>query len=164
MQAIIDDPILAGSLGIMALTLISMVFIPIIPGQVIVWLTAIGFGLLAGWSSLGWGTFLWLTALMLLAILLDAVAGWLGAKKGGASWKAIIIGLVSALIGMVILNLPGSFLGAILGIAIYEYRKNGNWKVSFKAAIGYVAGWLTAFIMRFGITFIMVLIFATRQL
>ena len=65
---------------------------------------------------------------------------------------------------MIIFELPGAIIGALLGIAGYEYRKSKDWKHSFKAAAGYVAGLLASFVVRFGIAVIIVIIFVIRVL
>ena len=58
MSEILANPILTGAFIVMGLSLIIMLAIPILPGQFIIWLTALIFGLLAGWEILGWGTFI----------------------------------------------------------------------------------------------------------
>jgi len=164
MDHILSDPLLLGAFIVMGLSLLAMLAIPILPGQFIVWLIALVYALIAGWPVLGWGTFIVLTILMLLAGLVDELAGWLGAKGGGASWKAIAAGFVLGFVGMSLFNLPGAILGALIGIAYVEYRKNKDWNQSFKAAGGYVAGLLGSFIIRFGIAVLIVIIFAFRVL
>lgn len=140
MSHILSDPFLTGAFIVMGLSLIAMLAIPILPGQFIIWLTALIYALIAGWPVLGWGTFILLTVLMLMAGLLDEVAGWLGAKGGGASWTAIVVGFILGFIGMSLFNFVGAILGAVAGIAYVEYRKNKDWNRSLRAAGGYVAG------------------------
>ena len=164
MSHLSSDPYLIGAFVVMGLSLIAMLAIPILPGQFIIWLTALVYGLIAGWSVLGWGTCILLTVLMLIAGLIDEVAGWLGAKGGGASWTAIAVGFILGLIGMLLFELPGAIVGAVAGIAYVEYRKNKDWNHSLKAAGGYVAGLLGSFVVRFGIAVVMVIIFAFRVL
>lgn len=164
MNEILANPILTVTFIVMGLTLIAMLAIPIVPGQVIIWLAALIFAFLAGWDTLGWGTFILLTVLMVTAGLTNEVGRWFGAKGGGASWSAILIGLLLGFIGMLIFELPGAIIGALLGITWYEYRKDKDWKRSFKAAAGYVAGLLASFAVRFMIAVVMVVIFAVRVL
>lgn len=164
MEQLLSDPFLTGAFVIMGLSLMAMLAIPILPGQVIIWLTALVYGLIAGWSVLGWGTFIALTILMVVAGLTDEVARWVGAKGGGASWTAIVAGFILGAVGMLLLELPGAILGAVIGIAYVEYRRNKDWKSSLKAAGGYVAGWLGSLVIRFGIAVVMVIIFVFRVL
>ena len=164
MSHLLSDPLLIGAFIVIGLSLIAMLAIPILPGQFIIWLTALIYALIAGWAVLGWVTFILLTVLMLMAGLLDEVAGWLGAKGGGASWTAIVVGFILGFIGMSLFNFVGAILGAVAGIVYVEYRKNKDWNRSLKAAGGYVAGWLGSLVARFGIAVVMVIIFAFRVL
>ncbi len=162
MNQLLTDPLLIGTFIVMGLSLFGMLAIPILPGQFIIWLTTLIYALIAGWSILGWGTFIVLTALMLLAALLDGLAGWFGAKAGGAGWKSILVGFVLAALGMIFFNLPGAIIGALIGIAAVEYRENKDWKQSLKAAGGYIAGFLGSIAIRFFIAALMILIFTVR--
>lgn len=162
MGNLLSQPIFSGALILMALSVLAMVAVPILPGQFFIWLIALIYGLISGWSALGWPTFTALTVLMLIAGLMDEVAGWLGAKGGGASWKAILVGFVIGFIGMSLFNFPGAVLGALFGIAWVEYRKDQDWPRSLKAAAGYVAGLLGSFVIRFGIAVVMVILFVLR--
>ena len=162
MAQVAADPALWITLIVMGLSLILMIVIPILPGQFIIWLAALSFGLVAGWPRLGWGTFLLLTGLMLIAALIDEIAGWLGAKTGGASWPGIAIGFLLGLVGLLLFNAFGALAGAALGIAGYEYHRQKDWRSAFKAAGGYLGGLLLSLAVRFGIGVVMVLIFAWR--
>jgi uncharacterized protein YqgC (DUF456 family) len=164
MSHILSDPFLTGAFIVMGLSLIAMLAVPILPGQFIIWLAALIYGLIAGWPVLGWGTFIILTVLMLIAGLTDEVARWVGARGGGASWTAIAAGFILGAIGMILFEFVGAILGAVVGIAYVEYRKNKDWNRSLKAAGGYVAGWLGSLVIRFGIAVLMVIIFAIRVL
>lgn len=96
---------------------------------------------------------------LLIAAVIDELAGWVGAKTGGASWPGITIGLTLGLVGLLLFNAVGALMGALLRIAGYEYYRNKDWKRSFKAAGGYLGGLLVSLVARFGIGVVMVIIF-----
>ena len=151
-------------LMLMGISLIAMLVIPVLPGQFIIWLLAMIYGFLMGWDSLGgWIVFL-LTLLMVLAAVADAVAGWWGAKRGGAGTKAIIVGLVAGFIGLIFLNALGALAGILAGIVLVEYSARKEWKPSFRAAGGYLLGLLVSLVVRFFIAVGMVGVFALRVL
>jgi uncharacterized protein YqgC (DUF456 family) len=85
---------------------------------------------------------------MILGVVADAVAGHFGAKMGGASWAAIIVGailgfvlgLVASLYGTPILGCFAGLIGAVAGVLWIEYRRNKNWDLALKATKGYIAG------------------------
>lgn len=151
-------------LMLMGVSLIAMLVVPVLPGQFIIWLLAMLYGFLMDWDSLGGWVIAILTLLMVLAAVADAVAGWWGAKRGGASTKAIIVGLVAGFIGLVFLNALGALAGILLGIVGVEYAARREWKPSFRAAGGYLLGLLVSLVVRFIFAGMMVGIFALRVL
>jgi uncharacterized protein YqgC (DUF456 family) len=66
------------------------------------------------------------------------------------------------MIGLLLFNAFGALIGAMLGIAGFEYLQNKDWKRSFKAAGGYLGGLLVSLVARFGIGVVMIIIFAWR--
>ncbi|BAZ39477.1 hypothetical protein NIES4101_54300 [Calothrix sp. NIES-4101] len=85
---------------------------------------------------------------LLLSIGIDFLAGYIGAKKAGASkWGQIgaFVGLIVGFLGL-LPALPfggpllGMLLGPLLGAIIGEYLFCKNWTTSIKAGIGIVVG------------------------
>lgn len=151
---------IATILLIMVISLILMVIIPVLPGQFIIWLAAMGYGALAGWEKLGWGIVAVLTFGMAAAAVIDAIAGWWGAKKwGGATTKAILCGLGASLIGLIFFNAIGALVGVMVGICGYEYWQDKDWRRALKAGGGYMLGLLVSLVIRFFIALGMVGLF-----
>lgn len=150
------------TLLVMIISLIMMVVIPVLPGQFIIWLAALAYGIFAGWENLGWSLFSILTLAMIVAAVVDLVAGWWGAKKWGASNKAIVTGFVAGFVGLIVFNAFGALLGIFLGIAGYEYKLDKDLNRSLKAGGGYLIGLLVSLIVRFFIALGMVVLFWMR--
>jgi len=158
-----ETPLLAATLIAMGVSLLLMVVIPILPGQFLIWLAALVYGILSDWQTLGGSTFLTLTLLMILAAAIDFVAGWLGARKGGASWPGIAIGLGLGLVGLIIFNALGAILGVLIGIIGYEYYgQKQEWSQAWRAGLGYLSGLLVSLVIRFAISIVMVVIFFNK--
>ncbi len=123
-------------------------FLPPLPGTVIIWAAAVFYGLLLDWAKLGWFTFIVLTFLMVLGLVIDFLAGHFGARAGGASWSAIIVGaiwglllgLVASLIGTPILGCLAGVIGIVIGMLWIEWRNNRDWDRAIRATKGYMAG------------------------
>ena len=100
--------------------MIGLIFtvIPPIPGTLIIWGAAIFYGLVLGWENLGWTTFGLLTFFMIVGIVADVLAGHFGAKLGGASCLAIIVGAVLGFILGILASLVGTPLLTFLGYAV----------------------------------------------
>jgi uncharacterized protein YqgC (DUF456 family) len=133
-------------LGGLILTLVPI--LPFVPGTVIMWGAAIGYGLILGWDKLGWLAFSLITFFMLLGLVADAIAGHFGAKMGGASWLAILVGVIlgfvlgviATLIGTPLLGCLAGLLGTFGGVLLVERRRGKDWETALRATKGYVAG------------------------
>ncbi len=73
--------------------------VPLFPGIVVMWLAALGYGVVTGFSTLGIVLFIIITLLMLAGTLVDNVLMGAGARKAGASWLSIAAALVAGVVG-----------------------------------------------------------------
>ena len=129
--------------------------VPIFPGTVIIWLAALGYGVVSGFGTLGIVLFVIITILMLAGTLADNVFLGAGARKGGASWKTIAIALVAGVLGTLIFPPFGGLIAAPLAVLLLEYQRTGNLEKAWGALRGMAAGWGMSFIVRFAIGFVM---------
>lgn len=139
---------------VLFLTLFTMMvgllftIVPPIPGILMIWGAAIGYGLVLGWDQLGWITFGILTFLMIVGFVADLLAGQFGARIGGASCLAIAVGTIGGLV----LGIAASFVGTPIvgclagvggtlgGIVLIERTRHEDWEHAITATKGYVAG------------------------
>src|SRR5256884_2747803 len=99
---------------LMALGLIGTV-IPIVPGTTIILAVAVVHRVALGADrSLGMSALIAMLALTLLTYAIDAAAGYLGAKRFGATKWGLIGGATGALIGL-FFGLLGLFVGPVIG-------------------------------------------------
>ncbi|MFQ5610772.1 MAG: DUF456 domain-containing protein [Anaerolineae bacterium] len=164
MDQILNDPLLLVTLIVMAISLFLTLILPILPGQFLVWLAAVGYGLAAGWEKLGWPTFFVLTGAVILAAIVDAVLGILGARLGGASAWGIVAGLLLGLVGLIVFNAFGAVVGAVAGLMAVEWYRHQEFERAWKASLGYLAGLVASVVVRFVIALLMVIIFLWRVL
>jgi hypothetical protein len=145
-ELVIQSIVLFISLFAMMIGLIFTI-IPPIPGMLVIWAAAVGYGLMLGWEKLGWVAFSLLTFLMILGFVADTLAGQFGAKIGGASCLAVAVGTV---VGFT-LGILGSFFtpvvgclaglfGTLGGILLVERHRQGDWNTAINAMKGYLAG------------------------
>jgi uncharacterized protein YqgC (DUF456 family) len=146
-------------------------FLPIfIPGTLIIWGAAIGYGLAVGWEKLGWVAFGLITFFMLLGMIADTIAGHMGAKMGGASWLAIFVGallgfglgLVASLIGTPLFGCVVGLLGAVGGVLWIEWRRHKDWDKALRATKGYLAGSAAGTLAKLTSGFLMLGVFLAR--
>lgn len=129
--------------------------IPIFPGNVVMWLAALIYGLVFGFGKLGGILFAVISILMLVAVSADNFLMGAKAREKGADWGSIILALLAGIIGTMIFPPIGGLIAAPLVLYLMERRRLGNddeAKVVVKALL---TGWGLAFLVRFGIGVVM---------
>ncbi len=137
-------------LAVMIFGLFSLVFVPVLPGLVIIWLAALGYGIMGHLT----GTFpivafVVITLLMLVGSVVDNVLMGAGARKTGASWVSITVALVAGLLGSLLWPPVGGIflsLAALFAVELLRLRNLRSALISTRSmAIG--CGW--AIVARF---------------
>jgi uncharacterized protein YqgC (DUF456 family) len=143
---------------VMLIGLIGTV-LPVIPGTVLIFLAALVYAMLEGFTSIGWPTLAILGVLTIVATTADIWASSVGAKMGGASGWSVVVGLIGGLVGFVLFTLPGAIIGAVLGVLAMEVIRLRDWKQALKAGGGWVIGWALSTVVQLGIGLAMVAVF-----
>jgi uncharacterized protein len=123
------------------------------------WLAILFYGLLYGFETLTWGGFALISLIALVTGTADIWLTALGAKKGGASYRSQLFGLLGAIIGTFIVPLLGTIIGYMAGILLAEYQKRGDWDLAVRASLGGLAGYGIASLIQFGGGLLMIIIF-----
>ena len=119
-----------------------------LPGNLIVLISAIIYGLFTNFEGLSLMFYITLVILVVAGEAIEFFSGVLGAKKFGASKAgmigSLIGGIAGGLIGAAFLfgfgAIPGVFLGAFSGAVFAELLKGKNLKESVNAGIGAFLG------------------------
>ncbi len=139
-------------------------FIPVLPGSVLVWLTVLIYAILEGWQAITPLVFIVITVISLITGTANIWLSLLGAKTGGASTQALILGIIGSIIGLFVFSLIGSIIGYAMGIIIGEYRKHKDWNLALKASFGGLAGWGLSTAIEAGGSLIILILFVWRVL
>ena len=133
--------------------------LPVLPGILFVF----GGLFLAAWAQdftrVGWVGLTIVGVLALLAFLADFIASLLGAKRVGASPKALIGAALGGFIG-VFFGLPGILVGPFLGAVLGELLARGGLQQATKVGFGTTVGLLIAAVAKLVIAFLMIGTFA----
>jgi uncharacterized protein YqgC (DUF456 family) len=139
------------------------VVLPAIPGAPLIFTGLV----LAAWAEdftyVGFWT---LAAVGLLALLSYAVDFWatmFGAKRFGASKRAVIGALVGMLIG-IFLGFVGVLFGPFIGAVIGELSVRGNLQQATRAGIGATIGVVLGAALKLALAFAMIGIFVVARL
>lgn len=154
--------------------------IPILPGMVLIWLSVLAYAII---ESFGCGyflckaidvfTFIVLTLIALAAGTADIWLSALGAKTTGASRRAVFLGFIGSLVGLVLGtfipipifgNLIGSVLGYAAGLLLGQYHKYQDWNTAVRASLGGVAGWGIGTVVQFGGGVLILILFVWQVL
>jgi Uncharacterized protein conserved in bacteria len=108
--------------------------------------------------SLGWTAIIGLVLLTLVSYAIDAAAGYVGARKFGASKWGLIGATIGALLGL-FFGLLGLFVGPIIGAIAGEIIAGKQMVKAGRAGWGTFVGALAGTIAKLFIGLIMIVIF-----
>jgi len=135
---------------------VGLLVIPILPGLVIIWVSALGYGIAAGFGVLGWVMFALITILMLAGSILDNLLMGAQAHKEGAPWWVVLIALVSAIIGSFVIPIVGGILAALLVLFLIQWIRLKDAKKALTSMKGMMVGWGWAAVFRVIIGLVMI--------
>ena len=132
--------------------------IVIVPGLVIMWIGALGYGLATGFDTTAWIIFAIMTVLMVVGSLADNVLMGASARQKGASWWSLGAAWVGAIIGTIVLPPIGGLIFALLALFLVEYYRLKDSKQAFDSSASLATGCGWSVVVRFGIGFIMLIL------
>ena len=143
---------------LIALTMLIGLFgliIPIFPGNVVMWVAALVYGLVFGFGTLGGIMFALISVLMLIAAAADNLLMGAKAREKGASWGSILLALFAGVMGTIVLPPIGGLIAAPLVLYLMEMNRLGDAEEAKSVVKALLTGWGLAFIVRFGLGVIM---------
>ncbi len=136
--------------------------LPMLPGAPLIFVGL----LLAAWAEdfayVGGGTLAVLGIMALLTYVVDFLAGAAGAKRFGASKRAIIGAAIGALIGL-FFGLPGVLLGPFVGAVIGELSAQRSLKEAGRAGFGASLGLVLGAAAKLALGFAMLGVFLVAR-
>lgn len=134
--------------ALLALAGMAGVVVPVLPGTPLIFLAALVYDFGQGWAALGWGWLLVLLALTVAAEVGDRLLGHAGAKRGGASWRAVLVGMVLGVVGTFLFPPFGFLIGALLGVVGTELVFSRDARRAMRAGGGWLVGWLLSLLLQ----------------
>jgi len=155
MPAWLSASILSITLLLMLVGLFGLI-VPIFPGITVIWLAALGYGVVTQFNSLGWVVFAVITVLMIVGVTIDNVLMSAKAHKEGAAWKSLALGWLGGVLGTILVPPIGGLLAAPLVVLLLEYLRQHDLNKALLTLRGLLIGWGTSFIVRFFIGLAMI--------
>jgi uncharacterized protein len=140
------------------------IVLPILPGTFLIWLTVLLFYIVEralGFAAIDLLSFGVITVIALVAGTSEFWLPLLGARKSGSSRRAMVAGMIGAIIGTFVLPIPliGTIVGYAVGVLLGEYQKHGEWNRALRASAGGLAGWGIATVLQLGAGLIIFILF-----
>lgn len=129
--------------------------LPVLPGIPLVFAGLVLLAWAENFAYVGWATLSLLGVLALASYGVDFLATAMGAKKFGASGRAIWGAAIGALVGL-FFGLPGLLLGPFVGAVIGEFTGNGSVRRATQAGVGATLGLLFGALLKIALAFAMV--------
>lgn len=136
------------TLVIMLVGLFGLI-VPVFPGITVIWLTALGYGVITGFSTLGWVWFAVITILLIVGVTIDNVLMGAKARKEGAAWSSLGLGMLAGILGTIFFPPVGGIIAAPLVVLLLEYRRQHDFNKALSSLRGLAVGWGSAFVVRF---------------
>ena len=137
--------------------------LPILPGAPLIFIGA----LLAAWAEdfvyLGPWSLALLGALTALAVAVDFIAGAFGARRFGASARAVTGATLGAIVGL-FFGVVGVLVGPFVGAAIGELSVRRNLAAAGRAGVGAAVGLALGTAAKLAIAFAMIGVIVVRRL
>lgn len=161
------DPSLQMLFWLLAAVLIVVGFagliLPAVPGIPLVFAGLVLLAWAENFAYVGWLTLTLLGVLTLLSVGVDFLAAALGAKKFGASSRAVWGAAIGTLVGL-FFGLPGLLLGPFVGAVIGEFSGKATFSEATHAGVGATLGLLFGTLLKIALAFAMVGVFVLARL
>ena len=161
------DPSLQILLWLLAAVLIVVGFagliLPAVPGIPLVFAGLVLLAWAENFAYVGWITLTLLGMLALLSYGVDFLATAFGAKRFGASPRAMAGAALGALAGL-FFGLPGIVLGPFVGAIIGEFSGRTSAGAAMQAGVGATLGLLFGALLKLALAFSMVGVFVLDRL
>ena len=144
--------------GVLVLVGLAGTILPALPGTPLVFVGLLVAAWAEGFEKVGWITLTILALLMILSFVIEIMATSMGAKRVGASWKAMLGAAVGTIVGL-FFGIPGLLLGPFVGAVLGEYIALRDWKQAGKIGFGAWLGLLVGTAAKIALSFAMVGIF-----
>ncbi len=140
---------------VMTTGLISL-FTLVIPGLTIIWLSALAYGLLTGFSVFSIICFVVISLLMIFGNIVDQLVMGAKAKQSGASWTGVIMSTLATFIFSFLWPPFGGLIAGMLVLFVFEFIRLRDWRKAGGSTKEMAIGCVSAAVMRFFMGMVMI--------
>jgi hypothetical protein len=151
-----EEILIAIAVGLVMLLGLAGVLLPVFPDLVLIWGAALGYGLVLGWGEAGLWIFGIMTVLGLVGMLAEIWVSSASARRRGASWEAIAVGLGLGAIGFFLLTPLGGLTLLLLGTLLVEYYRQKDLEKALRSMLGIGLGYGVSVGVKIGVALTMI--------
>jgi hypothetical protein len=141
--------------AVMTTGLVSL-FTFVIPGLTIIWLSALAYGLLTGFTVFSIICFVIITLLMIFGNMVDQLFMGAKAKQSGASWTGVILSTVATFVFSFLWPPFGGIIAGMLVLFVFEFIRLRDWRKAGGSTKEMAIGCVSAAVVRFFIGLVMI--------
>jgi uncharacterized protein YqgC (DUF456 family) len=141
--------------AIMTTGLISL-FTFVIPGLTIIWLSALAYGLLTGFTVFSIICFVIISLLMIFGNMVDQLMMGAKAKQSGASWAGVLLSTLATLVFSFLWPPFGGIIAGMLVLFVFEFIRLRDWRKAGGSTKEMAVGCFSAAVVRFFIGIVMI--------
>ena len=149
--------------SVLVLAGLAGLVLPALPGAPLLFLGLVAAAWAENFAYIGWGTLTVLGGLAVLTYAIDFAAGAFGARRFGATNRAVVGAALGTLLGL-FFGLPGVLLGPFVGAVIGELTGHRDLHRAGKAGIGATLGLALGAAVKIALAFAMLGIFLVVRL
>ena len=156
------DPAMTNALWVLSGLLVCAGFagliLPALPGSALIFAGLLLAAWVDGFARVGWATLTLIFCIGVLSYVVDFIAASLGAKRAGASPRAMVGAALGTVVGM-FLGPIGLLLGPLAGAVLGEWTKHRDWKNAGRVGAAAWIGFILGSAVKIALAFSMVAIF-----
>jgi uncharacterized protein YqgC (DUF456 family) len=141
----------------MAVGLVGTI-VPVVPGLVLIWAAALGYGIAEGFDGAGAFFFGTITVMLLGGVVAGIVLPRRAAGSAGAGQWSVLLGAALGIAGFFVVPVVGLPLGGALGIYLGEHLRTRDPAMAWRATVATLKGFGLAALAQFGTGLAMVLL------
>ena len=118
--------------------------VPVIPGIGLIWIAALGWGLLTGFAGAGVFAMGFLTLLLVVGVFLGVRIPQRTATAEGLSAMGLVVGVILAIVGAIVLPVIGAAVGFVFGVWLLRYLDSRDASAAWRSSVRTIGALVTA--------------------
>lgn len=132
--------------------------VPILPGILLMWASAVAYGFAVGFDALAVGLLVVVTILTAVSIVAGVVLPKRAAAESGASGASQFAAAVGAVVGFFVIPVVGLIIGALVGIGLAEWYDKRDWPAARASTIAVAKGFGLSTLVQFALGFLILVV------